>query len=222
MEKAAAVGTALSSVFGALARLRRDKPVHPHGMVYDAVLRRTGSPEPWGTHWLDEPGEDAGLVRLSRSIGLPRPLPDVLGLALTFTGPTGERHDLLLATTGLRAGARFALLPRRDPFTVAYGSLLPYQAPRGLVLLAAVPMRGTAAEVRYRLAAAAPAGRWRAFATLELTGRAGRPPDEPIRFDPVRYVLPGLAWPPSLARLRAPAYAAARWGGPTPAGSRGQ
>jgi hypothetical protein len=212
MGVSAAGGAVLGGVFGALARLRHGKPLHPHGTVYDAVLRRTGAPEPWGAEWLDAPGEDRALVRVSRAVGLPRPLPDVLGLALTFSGPAGDRHDLLLATTGLRPGARFVLLPRRDPFAVAYGSLLPYRAPRGLVLLAAVPVAGVGAGAgaSFRLLAAAPAGRWRGFATLDLTGPAGPAPDRPVRFDPVRHVLPGLAWPPALARLREPAYAAAR------------
>ncbi|MGW9307733.1 hypothetical protein ACWGRK_08990 [Saccharomonospora azurea] len=205
---ASAVGSVLGDVFGTVAKLRHDKPLHPRGTVYDAVLRRSGAPEPWGAQWLDDPGEDRGLVRLSRSAGLPRPLPDVLGLAFTCSGPTGDRHDLLLATTGLRPGARFVLLPRRDPFSVPYGSLFPYRAPRGLVLLAAVPT----ARARFRLLAAAPLGRWRKFATLELTDRAGAEPDRPIRFDPVLHLLPGLSWPTALARIREPAYAAARGG----------
>lgn len=203
---ASAVGSVLGDVFGTVAKIRHGKPLHPRGIVYDAVLRRTGSPEPWDAEWLDTPGEDHGLVRLSRSVGLPRPLPDVLGLALTFSGPNGERHDLLLATTGLQPGARFALLPRRDPFAAPYGSLFPYRTPRGLVLLAAVPTSRT----EFRLLAAAPAGRWRQFATLELTGRTGPEPDQPIRFDPVLHLLPGLTWPSALARMREPAYAAAR------------
>lgn len=150
------------------------------------------------------------MVRVSRAVGLPPPLPDVLGLALTFRGAAGDRHDLLLATTGLRPGARFLLLPRRNPFAVAYGSLLPYRAPRGLVLFAAVPLAEAGAADKFRLLAAAPTGPWREFATLELTAPTGAAPDQPIRFDPVRHVLPGLAWPPALARLREPAYAAAR------------
>ncbi|EIE98450.1 hypothetical protein [Saccharomonospora glauca] len=201
-----AVGSLLGGVFGTLARVRHGKPLHPRGTVFDAVLRRIGAPEPWGAEWLDTPGEDHGLVRLSRSVGLPRPLPDVLGLAFTFDDPTGDRHDLLLATTGLSPGTRFVLLPRRDPFDAPYGSLFPYRAAKGLVLLAAEPT----SRDRFRLLAASPAGRWREFATLELTKGTDVEEDQPIRFDPMRYPLPGLSWPPALARLREPAYAAAR------------
>ncbi|WP_197321088.1 hypothetical protein [Saccharomonospora sp. NB11] len=195
------LGSMLGGVFGTLAGVRRGKPLHPRGAVFDAVVRRTGSPRSWGAAWLDEQGEDHGLVRLSRSAGLPPPLPDVLGLALTF----GDRHDVLLATTGLRPGTRFTLLPRRrDPFAVPYGSLLPYRTPRGLTLLAAVPTPPR----RFRLLAATPTGKWEPFATLDLTDR--HVVDETIRFDPVLHLPPGLSWPPALTRLREPAYAAAR------------
>ncbi|PRX47750.1 hypothetical protein B0I33_105332 [Prauserella shujinwangii] len=221
MEVSAAAGAALGGVFGTVARLRHGKPLHPRGRVYDAVLRRTGSSEPWGAEWLDAPGEHHALVRFSRAAGLPRPLPDVLGLALTFNGPAGDRHDLLLATTGLRPGARFVLLPRRHLFAVPYGSLLPYRAPRGLVLLAAVPMAAVAGDTTFRLLAASPVGRWREFATVDIAGHRFPAPDQAIRFDPVRHPLPGLTWPPALSRVREPAYAVARAAAPRLGQSRG-
>jgi hypothetical protein len=206
-------GAALGGIFGAVAKLRRGKPLHPRGVVFDAVLRRTGSPVAWGVDWLDAPGEDHGLVRLSRAVGLPAPIPDILGLAFTFTGPDGDRHDLLLATTGLAPGARFLLMPTLHPERSSYSSLFPYQTPRGPVLLAATPV--SAAEQRgqalsFRLLAAGLVGPWREFATMDLTERPDGAADEPLRLDPVLHVMPGLSWAQPLARLREPAYAAAR------------
>lgn len=209
----ALAGSTLGGVFGALAKVRRGKPLHGKGAVFDAVIRRTGSPSAWGAAWLDTPGEDHGSARLSRAAGLPDQLPDVQGLALTFTGADGDRHDLLLASTGLAPGARFVLVPRRAPLTCPYGSLLPYVAPRGLVLLAAVPaapVRRPGEPLRFRLLAAGLVGGWHQFATLELTEPPGGAADEPLRLDPVLHVLPGLRWPAPLALLREPAYAAAR------------
>ncbi len=206
----AGVGAVVGVVFGAVARMRRGKPLHPHGTVYEAVLRRAGSPQPWAVEWLDEAGENHGLVRISRSMGLPKLLPDVFGLAFTFSGPSGDRHDLLLATTGLRPSLRFFLLPRREPFSGTYGSLLPYSAAGGLVLLAAVPLAPDGSVASFRLLAATPTGRWWPFGRLDLTGRAGATADQPVRFDPILHVLPGFAWPPAIEQLREPAYAAAR------------
>jgi hypothetical protein len=224
-------GSFLGGLSGAAALARGDKPLHPRGRVLDAVVRRTGTSEQFGAVWLDEPGEDRGLGRLSRSIGLPAGLPDVLGLALTFETADGERHDLLLATTGLSALTRFLLIPRRHPAVSRYSTLLPYVTDRGPVVLAATPLgagstgRGggpDAEDLAFRLLVAPPRGTWRQFGTLDLTARRDREDDPPLRFDPVLNPLPGLRWSPLLARLREPAYAAARRYAPTGQGLGGR
>lgn len=228
-----AAGAGLAAVFGALAHVRHGKPLHPRGVVARAVLDRTGcAGARWGVPWLDEPGADAGISRLSRASGLPAPLPDVLGLAVRIERG-GDRHDLLLATTGLRPGLRHLLCFRRPALRSAYTSLLPYDAAGTLVVLAAVPVvrpggapgGGPGGQVApadvaralsvapavFRLLVARPRGPWEEFGRLTLSRDPARPvQDEPLRFDPVRNPLPGLAHPPALRALREPAYAAAR------------
>ncbi len=206
-------GTAIAPAFALGARLRRAKPLHPRGVVLDATVHRRGSRRAWGAAWLDEPGTDAALVRFSRAVGLPRPLPDVMGLALRFATDDGT-HDLLLATTGLGRATRWLLLPRRRADRVPYTSLVPYRSARCLVLLAAVPVPGGGRpgdDRVFALHAAAPARPWEPFAELRVHGWPGRG-DDPVAFDPVRHPLPGLAVPPAVAGLREPAYAAARRG----------
>jgi hypothetical protein len=207
---AAVAATLAGAVLGALsavaATARHGRPLHPQGRVFDAVLIRTGSPVRWGAPWLDEPGEDHGLARLSRAVGLPRRWPDVLGIALRFRAEDGLQHDLLLSTTGLGRISRFLMVPRRRPAAVGYSSLFPYLAPSGRVLIAAEP----AGPLAFRMLAAPPLGAWRQFGRLELAARDSDQPDQPVRFDPVLHSLPGLTLTPSAARLREPAYAAAR------------
>jgi hypothetical protein len=212
---AGAGGSLLGAVFGVVGVLRRGKPLHPEGIVYDALIRRAGSPVEWRCRWLDEPGEDVGTARLSRAIGLPAPVPDIHGLAITFTGDEGERHDLLLATTGLGRWSRFVLVPRSGAYTCPYGSLFTYRSPRGLVLLSAAPLSTRdppepPMTASFRLQVASVTGPWHTFGTLELTAPARGLGDDPLRFDPLVYPLPGLHWPVALERLREPAYAAAR------------
>jgi hypothetical protein len=178
--------------------------------VWDATVRRTGTARRWGSAWLDEPGEDRGLARLSRSVGLPAALPDILGLAFTFDDPDGTRHDLLLSTAGLGRVTRFVLVPRHDPARVGYTCLFPYAAPKGPVVLAATPVTPSARQLVFQLLAASPGGRWQPFGRLELVARTDPEPDLPVRFDPVLHPLPGLDYYPALRRLREPAYAAAR------------
>ncbi|MFC7546614.1 hypothetical protein [Plantactinospora sp. GCM10030261] len=205
-----AAASALGGLFAGLSRVRHDKPIHTPGSVYAARFHRAGVAGPWSTPWLTEGGEEEGIGRLSRAVGLPWPLPDVLGLALRFPGPEGRPCDLLLSTTGLAPVARHLMLPRVAAGRAVYSTLFPYRDRRGAVLLAALPDRITNAagdQLRFVLAAATPGSRWRPFGTVELTRPAG---DPPVTFDPVRHPLPGLFLPDPVARLRAVSYAAAR------------
>jgi hypothetical protein len=210
---AEALGRALGVPLRALARRRSGKPMHPDGVVRSAVLERTGSTPPWGVPWLDDPGRDPAVVRLSRGAGLPRALPDVLGLAVRLTGPDGQRIDLLFSSTGTGRLGRAVPVPRRDPAT-AYGSIMGYRTDAGTLRLAAVGERAAGATgdtLVFVLAAARGAAPWRPFARLTV-GEAVQPPDPDVRFDAVLHPPPGLIADGPMARLRAPAYAMARQG----------
>lgn len=221
-----AAGATLSTVFRAVASVRRGKPLHPRGVVVHARLHRHGGSRRWGSAWLDQPGSDDGVVRLSRAVGVPTPLPDVLGLALRLHRRDGAVHDLLLSTTGLAPVARAVLVPRWNPGAATYSSLFPYRTTTGRrVVLAAWPLAPLTlpgepdvlvAELAERplqltLAVATPMGSWDAFATLEVLAD-GHEEDVPVSFDPVLNPLPGLRLPEWLSHVRAAAYRGARDG----------
>ena len=206
---AGGLGRVLAVPVGAVARLRRGKPMHPRGVVLEAVLERTGSTPPWGVPWLDDPGRDRALVRLSRGAGLPDRLPDLLGLAVHVPA---SGTDLLLSSTG--RGRLTHLVPRlrRDPAT-SYGSIMGYRTAAGTLRVAAVGERtaggGGSTGLVFVLAAVRGAGPWRPFARLVLGAEVpGGDPD--VRFDAVRRPPPGLAADGPMARFRAPSYARAR------------
>ncbi len=217
-------GRAVAVPLGALARRRRGKPMHPRGVVLDAVLERTGGPAGWGVPWLARSGDEAALVRLSRGAGLPSPLPDLLGLAVRLRGPDGP-VDLLLSTTGRGRLTRWLPVPRRDA-GAAYSSIMGYRTPAGPVFLAALPEPGAAAvtaepgpvaaaaragRLAFTLAAARGTGPWQPFARLRLLAPVPEV-DPDLRFDAVRNPPPDLVPDGPMARFRAPAYAAAREG----------
>src|SRR3954471_13894264 len=85
-----------------LAAVRRGKAVHPQGEVYRARLAVHGAAAaPPASTLLTEPREHDAVVRLSRSIGVPRPLPDLLGLSLRVLdayGP-GAHQDVLMVSS---------------------------------------------------------------------------------------------------------------------------
>lgn len=201
---ASAAGNLLGGVFGAVAAVR-PKPLHPRGHVVRGRLERTGTGRTWGVPWLDDPGSDTCLVRLSRSLGLPEGWPDVLGLTVRLDRPDGP-HDLLLASTGWAPGARHVLVPRTDALSTRYGSLFTYATPAGPAVLGAAPE----SPESFALHVAPPLGSWERFGTLQLEPAADDAPDRDVAFDPVTHPLPGMALSPLLQRLREPAYAAAR------------
>jgi len=127
-------GRAVAVPVAALARARGGKPMHPRGVVFDALLERRGLAT--GIDWLDAIGADDVVVRLSRGAGLPPRWPDLLGFALRLPG---ERPvDLLLSSTGSGRWTRRVPVLRREAAT-GYGSIMAYRSAAGPVRLAAGP-----------------------------------------------------------------------------------
>lgn len=108
-------------LFKALARLRGARAFHPRGAAYaaswvpaDHVRLRDGDA---GTAQ-----EHDAIVRVSRGVGLPPALPDVLGVAVRVIDLHGrdQHQDLLLASVaGAGLGSR-VLVPRRTFSTTAF------------------------------------------------------------------------------------------------------
>ncbi|TDE58644.1 hypothetical protein E1295_05270 [Nonomuraea mesophila] len=216
------VRSGLAVTFGAAARLRRGRPLHPSGLILRARLRLHGTPRPWGARFLDQPLTLQGIARLSRSTGVPPPLPDILGLALRWE-QEGETADLLLATTGHTALGRRVLRPSTR-WTGMYGSLFPYQVGERRLLLGAllhlpaglpatIDALARAVEhgpLRAELLAAGPGGPWSLFGQVELSGPAAGDAELPTRFSPLRRPIPGLRPAGWLNEVRDAAYVAAQ------------
>lgn len=133
-----AAGAVTAVGFGTASRLRGAKAFHPQGTVYEATVAITGAAgAPADVPLLSEPAERPALIRFSRGAGLPRPLPDVLGMAIRLIDAHGEgRHqDLLLVTSGDGAVIQHLLLPARRWDSLPYSSLIPYRVPDGGLIL---------------------------------------------------------------------------------------
>ncbi|GAA1871083.1 hypothetical protein GCM10009736_43500 [Actinomadura bangladeshensis] len=221
-----AVTAAFARPFALAARLR-DRPLHPRGLVFDAMLVLDGASRYWGVPFLDERAELRAEVRLSRAIGLPPYLPDLLGLALRWTQPSAgdtepdTTSELLLATTGHTPIGRRLLRPGYHWSPAFYGSLLAYRAGDRRVLLGAVgdssrfipaDLTTLASAVDYRpldlnLVVATEVGRWERFGRLRILG-PGRGDNETMRFNPTENPIPQLPPAGLLQQVRGPTYAA--------------
>ncbi len=215
-------GTALGGAFSLLRRIRHPRPIHPRGLVLTGQMTWVSDAAPSGLGWIDEPGAPVEVTaRLSRGVGLPDRLPDVLGLALRFHTADGRHADVLLASTGIGFPSRFLLVPRRSGTGATFSSLMPYRAPQGPVLICArsVPRRVLPADLaglrrslrdepwRLRLYHATPTGTWHPFAEA-LLRHAGEPDSDELRFQPTVHPIPGGTTYPWLRRLREPSYRA--------------
>jgi hypothetical protein len=180
-----------------------DKPLHPEGQLFPGHLSRYGASPPSGVPWLDEAGDDEVLVRTSRAVGTPAPLPDIHGLAIRVTLPAGGFADLLLATTAWNRVGRHLLVP-----TLAVGptlsTLLPYRTDAGPVVLGARHV-GTTYQLFWSRV-----GRRTWWDLGELVLDRDPAPDATVSFDPILHHPPGLEQYPWVTRLRERAYATAR------------
>lgn len=198
-------GESLSALIRVMATRPAAKPLHPRGRVVTARLQHEPVGFPAGVPWLDTVGDEEVLVRISRAVGLPGPLPDIHGLAIRVALEDGH-GDLLFASTGLGPASRFVLTPAWRTGGRPLTTLLPYNSPRGPLLLGLRELD----EDRFELLAAQAWGAWSRVGWLTVTEDAGRAEDQEVSFDPLRNELPGLpnyAW---VRRLREPSYALAR------------
>ena len=178
----------------AASRLRGERVIHARGRAFTARLSVTGGAGT-GVPLLDVPAEHDAVVRVSRSAGLPLPLPDVLGLAvrvLDAHGP-GAHQDLLLDSTLAPPVLRRLPVPARDHARVTYGSLLPYDAAGTRLLLGARALPGSAPVpapdavpdgFALALLVAAPHGPWREVAVLRTTGVLPAPQGRRLQLNP--------------------------------------
>ncbi|GLJ62953.1 hypothetical protein GCM10017576_30840 [Microbacterium barkeri] len=216
---ASLTGTVLKALFSGLVRVRHPRPVHPHGVALTGEMRWLG-PSGSGIAWVDEPpsGPQRVSARASRSIGVPAPLPDVIGLALRVDDERGPVH-LALASTGRGPVSRWLLMTHRSPSSAWLSTFLPYTGSRGSLLLAARPLAPSdlpsepsalAAALRetpWRLLlhVATPTGRWHPFAELTLWHETGAL-DTSERIDVGAHIPPGATVGSWIHAIRDPSY----------------
>jgi hypothetical protein len=231
-----AAGGLTAAAFGLASRLRGTKVFHPHGVVHEATVTISGGAgAPRGASILSQPARYEALARFSRGAGLPRPLPDVLGMAVRLVDAygSGRHQDFLLVTSGDGALVQHLLLPARSFGSLPYSSVLPYRAGGRLWLVGArmdpdasgapdgdefdrLLALASSGRAAIELCVAPLGGRLRAVGEITLGDRLDASANR-IRFDPFN-TGGGLEPVTVLNRLRAFAYPASQrgWDGAPP------
>lgn len=126
-------------------------------------------------------------MRFSRSLGLPRPLPDLLGMSIRALDAYGRglHQDFLLVSSADQPVLHHLFLPAKDLQQRPYTPSLPYRAGAQRFIVGALPhpdsprpagetelerVRTAAAtgRLRFQLAVAAPMGRFTPVAELNV------------------------------------------------------
>jgi hypothetical protein len=197
------IGVPVGAVLALLAAVRRGKAVHPHGVVHAGrLVVPADTAGPPGAALFREPGEHAAIVRFSRSVGVPRPIPDLLGMSIRLPHVYGNGHhqDLMLVTSVDLPLAHHAFLPATDVQQRPYSSSLPYRAGGEQFLIGALPdpdsprpggdteldrldAAARTGRLRFQLAVAPLMGRFRPVAELWIGERLPGELDA-LRFNP--------------------------------------
>ncbi|MFD3743347.1 phosphodiesterase [Nocardia sp. NPDC058633] len=112
----------IRAAFETGARVRDARVFHPRGIRLSGRFRATPDFEPWFGA-----GDRAVIARLSKGLGSPVGVPDVLGLAFRVLDRDQHPWDFALATTGRSTLGRFVITPARGWAGARFGSLLPYR-----------------------------------------------------------------------------------------------
>ena len=173
------IARATGFAFRTLSQMRGARVFHPHGEGYDATLSIYSG---WQGVPAFAPGsEHRAIVRLSRAAGLPRPLPDALGIGLRLPDVYGDgRHqDFLLATSSRGPVFQHLLLPgvhEGQP----YSSLLLYKIGDDVRVVGALPD----GDRGFRLAVAPLRGGWQPIGELRLGRELPGEYTEQLAFNP--------------------------------------
>lgn len=196
-------GAAMALGLGALAAVRRTKPVHPVGRVGTARLEITSPRPEFDVPLLASAGTHPCTARFFRTVGLPASWPDVEGLALRLDDVDA---DLLFASTGTGRLTRFVLAARQADDHGPQTTFLPVLTGAGSLLLRMTPLDEADPPTTWELSAAHVGSEWKPVGVLRVTWGV----DRPMRFDPVEHVLPGTRQYPLVRVLREPAYLLSR------------
>jgi hypothetical protein len=157
---------------------------------------------PTASTLLSTPADRFAIVRFSRSVGLPRPLPDLLGMSIRVLDAYGEglHQDFLLVTSADLPVVHHIFLPAGDVQQRPFSSSLPYRAGSRSFLVGTRPipesprpdgedefdrlaLAAATRRLRFEFVIASPFGRFERVGILKIGSKLPQSLDA-LRFSP--------------------------------------
>lgn len=195
-------GAGAAWLTGALTSMRHARLIGRSGSAYRAQLEITPGSRRLRSPLFDRPGVYDITLRVSRAVGVPDPLPDLLGLAIKIpaaNGP-GRDQDLLLFSSASGPLARQTAVPATSFLGRRYSTISPYLVGGRPLMFGAVASRrvvydgGTAlaeldvaaitGNLSFELQVATPVGRWRSVGVIRVGAGLNDAEADAIRFNP--------------------------------------
>jgi hypothetical protein len=204
--------------------VRHRRVFHPVGVLAEGHLKRVAPPG----EGLPIESVDV-LARVSKAVGTPGGLPDLIGLAWRMPPrpPAVRPWDVLVVSAGSGLLTRFALRPTTSWTGTTLSTLMPLRRPDGWwwleaemttrlggqLSLDAVREAIASDSVAFRVQQAHGMGTFEPLAELTLTAVVPTDSDHDVSFDPTRNTARGVGLGPEwLTRLRESAYLRSRRG----------
>ncbi len=215
------------ALFRRLSHARGRRFFHPAGVAYRARL--VGEGRSGALALANQDRDRVVVVRFSRALGVPRPLPDFLGLALRVLDAygAGAHQDLLLASAWTHGPLKAIPRPATSFFGPSFSTLLPHRVGRRRAFVGAVaqtPRRGSDLEalaelvetaergdVRFALALGHAFGGWQRVGVVAVEERLTEDESRLLRFNPAN-TGGGLELAGWTNRIRDPAYRGSQTG----------
>jgi hypothetical protein len=208
--------------------VRHRRVFHPSGVLAEGHLKRVAPPG----QGLPIESVDV-LARVSKAVGTPGGLPDLIGLAWRMPPPASATRpwDVLMVSAGSGLLTRFALRPTASWAGTTLSTLMPLRRSDGWWWLKAemvTPLSGwlsldavreaiTSDGIAFDVQQAHGTGPFEPLAELNVTAAIPTDADHDVSFDPTRNTAPDVELGPEwLTRLRERAYLRSRRGRDAP------
>jgi hypothetical protein len=178
------VDTISEHLFYMLSYFRGKRIFHPTGTVYVGTLTIANKEDLPTCSLFQKSQHYQVIIRLSRGVGFPEPLPDILGFAMRIVDAYGpELHqDILMVTCGRGIFSKYGMFFRFNFFSSFFSTILSYKIGQRKYLFGIIPSGKDSSIFTFGISS--PLGHWSSIGKIELGEVASEHIVKELRYNP--------------------------------------